>query len=144
VLRQLEILKDVRPLPERSVEKLDSVNKRLSAGRKRLKKLAARRNSLKKDLESLEVNKVLLSHAGRIESLHDQSQWIIGLENQIAKLATRWRKLDGDIEAAVTGYRSRGQCDAGRAAARNGQRPPPPVAARPRRERKARQGPPGS
>jgi uncharacterized protein YhaN len=106
IQRQLEILKDVRQLPERSVEKLDSVNSRLSAGRKRLKRLIARRNQLKKDLESLEINKVLLSHAGRIESLHDQSQWIIGLENQIAKLREEVRKLDGDIESAVTGYRS--------------------------------------
>jgi uncharacterized protein YhaN len=108
IQRQLEILKDVRQLPERSVEKLDSVNSRLSAGRKRLKRLIARRNQLKKDLESLEINKVLLSHAGRIESLHDQSQWIIGLENQITKLREEVRKLDGDIEAAVTGYRSAG------------------------------------
>jgi uncharacterized protein YhaN len=106
VQRQLEILKDVRQLPERSVEKLEGVNTRLAAGRKRLKRLVARRNHLKKDLESLEINKVLLSHAGRIESLHDQSQWIIGLENQIAKLREEVRKLDGEIEAAVSGYRS--------------------------------------
>jgi uncharacterized protein YhaN len=108
VERQQTILKDVRQLPERSVEKLDAVNKRLIAGRKRLKKVAARRADLKKDQESLEVNKVLLSHAGRIESLHDQSQWIIGLENQVAKLREEVRKLDGDIEAAVTGYRAAG------------------------------------
>jgi uncharacterized protein YhaN len=106
--RQLDILKDVRPLPERSVEKLDAINQRLNNGRKRLKRLSARREQLKKDLESLETNKVLLSHAGRIESLHDQSQWIIGLENQIAKLREEVTKLDAEIEAAVTGYRSAG------------------------------------
>ena len=108
IQRQLEILKDVRQLPERSVEKLDAVNTRLIAGRKRLKRLVTRRNHLKKDQESLEINKVLLSHAGRIESLHDQSQWIIGLDNQIAKLREEVRKLDGEIEAAVSGYRSSG------------------------------------
>src|SRR5438874_320569 len=43
IQRQLEILKDVRALPERSVEKLDSANQRLASGNKRLKKLAARR-----------------------------------------------------------------------------------------------------
>src|SRR5262245_8140304 len=106
--RQLEILKDVRPLPERSVEKLDAINVRLTNGRKRLKKLSARREQLKKDLESLEINKVLLSHAGRIESLHDQSQWIIGLENQVTKLREEVAKLDAEIEAAVNGYRSAG------------------------------------
>src|SRR5437667_244475 len=108
IQRQLEILKDVRPLPERSVERLDSINQRLATGRKRLKKLSARREQLKKDGESLEVNKVLLTHAGRIESLHDQSQWIIGLENQVTKLREEVAKLDADIEAAVTGYRSAG------------------------------------
>jgi uncharacterized protein YhaN len=108
VQRQLEILKEVRPLPERSVEKLDALNQRLASGQKRLKKLGARRDQLKHDFASLEVNKVLLSHAGRIESLHDQSQWIIGLENQIGKLREEVTRLDGDIEAAVTGYRSSG------------------------------------
>jgi uncharacterized protein YhaN len=108
ILRQLAILKDVKPLPERSVEKLDSINQRLTNGRKRLKKLAVRREQLKKDLASLETNKVLLSHAGRIESLHDQSQWILGLENQVAKLRDEVGKLDAEIEAAVTGYRSAG------------------------------------
>jgi uncharacterized protein YhaN len=108
IQRQLDILKDVRALPERSVEKLDGINQRLSAGRKRLKKLGARRSQLKEDLASLEINKVLLGHAGRIESLHDQSQWILGLENQVAKLKEEVGKLDGDIEAAVTGYRSSG------------------------------------
>src|SRR4051812_30860566 len=106
IQRQVDILKDVRPLPERSVEKLDNINQRLTSGRRRLKKLSARREQLKKDLESLETNKVLLSHAGRIESLHDQSQWIIGLENQVAKLREEVVKLDAEIEAAVTGYRS--------------------------------------
>ncbi len=108
IQRQLDILKDVRALPERSVEKLDGINQRLSAGRKRLKKLGARRSQLKADLTSLEINKVLLSHAGRIESLHDQSQWILGLENQVAKLQDEVNKLDAEIEAAVTGFRSAG------------------------------------
>src|SRR3954451_2130427 len=108
IQRQLEILKDVKPLPERSVERLNSINQRLTTGRRRLKKLAVRREQLKKELDDLDVNKVLLSHAGRIESLHDQSQWIIGLENQVAKLREEVAKLDSDIEAAVTGYRSAG------------------------------------
>ena len=108
IQRQLDILKDIRALPERSVEKLDGINQRLNAGRKRLKKLGARRTQLKEDLASLEINKVLLSHGGRIESLHDQSQWILGLENQVAKLKEEVAKLDGDIEVAVTGYRSSG------------------------------------
>lgn len=111
IQRQLEILKDVKPLPERSVEKLDAINQRLANGRKRLKRLSAKREQLKKDAESLEINKVLLSHAGRIESLHDQSQWIIGLENQVSKLREEVAKLDADIEAAVTGYRGSGSID---------------------------------
>ncbi len=111
IQRQLEILKEVKPLPERSVEKLDSINQRLNTGRKRLKRLSAKREQLKKDLNSLETNKVLLAHSGRIESLHDQSQWIIGLENQVSKLREEVAKLDADIEAAVTGYRGTGSID---------------------------------
>src|SRR4029079_18762989 len=68
IQRQLDILKDVRPLPERSVEKLDAINQRVASGRRRLKRLGIHREQLKKDLASLEVNKVLLSHSGRIES----------------------------------------------------------------------------
>jgi uncharacterized protein YhaN len=108
IQRQIDILKDVRPLPERSVEKLDAVNQRLAAGQKRLKKLGLRRDQLRKDLASLEVNKVLLSHAGRIESLHDQSQWLIGLESQLTKLREEVKNLDAEIEEAVTGYRKSG------------------------------------
>src|SRR5262249_43940225 len=108
IQRQLEILKDVRPLPERSVEKLDATNQRLNNAKKRLKKLGARREQLKKDLDSLEINKVLCSHVGRIEPLHDQSQWVIGLESQLTKLREEVKNLDAEIEEAVTGYRKSG------------------------------------
>jgi uncharacterized protein YhaN len=108
VQRQLESLKAVRPLPERSEEKLDAVKKLLATCRGRLKKLRARKGELQKDLDSLEINQGLLDHAGRIESLHDQSQWIGGLETQIARLRDEVAKLDTEIEAAVSGYRSAG------------------------------------
>ena len=106
--RQLAVLKDVKQLPDRSVEKLEAINLRLTAGRKRLKKLLSSRTRLKRDLASLEVNKVLLGHAGRIESLHDQSQWILGLVGQVDKLRGEVKKLDADIDAAITGYRGAG------------------------------------
>ena len=140
IQRQLEILKDVaRCRSARSNGSTRSISGS-PRGRSRLKKLSARREQLKKDLESLEINKVLLSHAGRIESLHDQSQWIIGLENQVAKLREEVAKLDADIEAAVTGYRSAGTRLARRVAARDGRRAQTAGSDDQGGERKARQG----
>ena len=104
ILRQLDLLKDVRQLPEKAVEKLDACLKRIQQCRERMKKLVGRRNRYKKDLDSLQVNRVLLSHASRIEALHDQSQWVGNLEEQIGKLREEVKRLDDEIDAAVHGY----------------------------------------
>ena len=105
LLRQLELLKDVRQLPEKAVEKLDECLARIAKCRSRLKKLAAHRESYKKDLDSLEVNKLLLSHASRIEALHDQSQWVMALDDQLVKLRQEVKRLDEEIDQAVHGYK---------------------------------------
>jgi uncharacterized protein YhaN len=104
LLRQLELLKDVRQLPEKAVEKLDECLQRIAKCRGRLKKLAAHREAYKKDLESLEVNKLLLSHAARIEALHDQSQWVMALDDQLARLRQELKRLDDEIDQAVHGF----------------------------------------
>jgi uncharacterized protein YhaN len=104
LFRQLELLKDVRQLPEKAVEKLDECLKRIARCRARMKKLAAHRDTYRKDLESLEVNRLLLSHASRIEALHDQAQWVMQLDDQLVKLREEVRKLDAEIEAAVNGF----------------------------------------
>ncbi|MEX2176712.1 MAG: AAA family ATPase [Pirellulaceae bacterium] len=103
-LRQLDLLKDIRPLPDKAVELLEACLKRIDQCRIRLKKLVAHRNDYRKDLASLEVNRLLLSHAARIEALHDQSQWIMSLDDGLAKLRDEVKRLDGEIEAAVNGF----------------------------------------
>lgn len=108
VQQQLEVLKEVRPLPERSVQRLEALQARLAAARRRLKQLARRRKELTTELEKLSVQPLLLKHAGRIESLHDQSAWILGLQNQVAQLQEEVARLDAEIEAAVSGYRAAG------------------------------------
>ncbi len=104
LLRQLELLKDVRQLPEKAVEKLDECLQRIAKCRGRLKKLSAHRESYRKDLESLEVNKLLVSHASRIEALHDQSQWVMALDDQLVKLRQEVKRLDDEIDQAVHGF----------------------------------------
>jgi uncharacterized protein YhaN len=104
LLRQLELLKDVRQLPDKAIEKLDECLKRISQCRSRLKRLSAHRESYRKDLESLDVNKLLLSHASRIEALHDQSQWVMALDDQLVKLRQEVKRLDDEIDQAVTGF----------------------------------------
>ena len=104
LLRQLELLKDVRQLPDKAVEKLDACLKRIGQCRTRLAKLAGRRNRYRKEVASLEINRLLLNHASRIEALHDQSQWIIALENQLLKLREEVKRLDDEIDAAVNGF----------------------------------------
>lgn len=108
VQQQLELLKEVRPLPERSVQKLEALAARRAAARRRLKRLARRRSALAAELEKLAAPSLLLKHAGRIESLHDQSAWILGLQNQVAQLQEEVARLDAEIEAAVSGYRTAG------------------------------------
>jgi len=108
VQQQLELLKEVRPLPERSVQRLEALVARRTAARRRLKRLARRRRELAAELEKLAAPSLLLKHAGRIESLHDQSAWILGLQNQVAQLQEEVARLDAEIEAAVSGYRASG------------------------------------
>jgi uncharacterized protein YhaN len=104
VQRQLDLLKDVRPLPDKAVEKLDECLQRITQCKSRIKKLADRREEYRKDLQSLEVNRLLITHASRIEALHDQSQWIMSLEDGLVKLREEVKRLDDEIEAAVTGF----------------------------------------
>jgi uncharacterized protein YhaN len=104
LLRQLELLKDIRQLPEKALEKLDACLQRIAKCRSRLKKLSAHRESYKKDLESLDVNRLLLSHASRIEALHDQSQWVMALDDQLTKLRQEVKRLDDEIDQAVHGF----------------------------------------
>lgn len=104
VQRQLDLLKDVRQLPDKAVEKLEECLKRIAQCKGRLKKLRSRRDEYRRDLESLEVNRLLLGHASRIEALHDQAQWIMSLDDGLAKLREEVKRLDDEIEAAVTGF----------------------------------------
>lgn len=108
VQRQLELLKDVRPLPERSTQRLEALQARRAAAQRRLKRLARRRGELTAELEKLSVQSLLLKHAGRIESLHDQSAWILGLQNQVVQLQEEVARLDAEIETALRGYRAAG------------------------------------
>jgi uncharacterized protein YhaN len=102
--RQLELLGELRSLPDKPVEKLDECLKRLEQCRSRLKKLAALRENYRRDLDSLEVNKLLLSHAARIEALHDQAQWVMSLDDQLTRLRAEVKQLDDEIEEAVSGF----------------------------------------
>ncbi len=104
LFRQLELLKDIRQLPEKAALKLDECLQRIAKCRSRLKKLAARREAYKQDLESLDVNRLLLSHASRIEALHDQSQWVMALDDQLVKLRQEVKRLDDEIDQAVHGF----------------------------------------
>ena len=104
LLRQLELLKDVRQLPDKAVERFDACLKRISQCRTLLAKFTGRRNRYRKEIASLEINRLLLNHASRIEALHDQSQWIIALENQLQKLREEVKRLDDEIDAAVNGF----------------------------------------
>jgi uncharacterized protein YhaN len=104
VQRQLDLLKDVRQLPDKAVERLDECLRRISQCRARLKKLADHRDNYRRDLESLEVNRLLVSHASRIEALHDQAQWVMSQGDQLVKLREEVKRLDGEIEAAVSGF----------------------------------------
>ena len=99
--RQIASLRDARQLPERAVERLEGLNRRIVRLRKQVKKIAARRKELRKEAEEMQVSRQILAQANRIEAIGEQATWIATLEIQIQKVKEEIRRLDADIEQQV-------------------------------------------
>jgi uncharacterized protein YhaN len=105
--RQIASLRDAKQLPERAVERLEGLNRRIVRLRKHVKKLAARRKELRKEADEIQVSRPILAQANRIEAIGEQMTWITTLENQIQKVKEEIRRIDAEIEQQV-GAASRG------------------------------------
>lgn len=103
VERELRAMGEVKPLPENALQRLEELNQRIIKGRKQLKRIAIRRKQLEDEAESLQINKLLLNQAPRIEALNEHSQWIITLDQQILKLSDEIAKIELDIENQLGG-----------------------------------------
>ena len=99
--RQIGSLRDIKQLPERAVEKLEGLNRKVKSLRKQVKKIALRGKQLRQEAGEILVNRPLLAQANRIEALGEQTQWIIALESQIQKLKDDIRRLDAEIDQHV-------------------------------------------
>ena len=99
--RQIGSLRDIKQLPERAVEKLEGLNRKVKSLRKQVKKVALRGKQLRQEAGEILVNRPLLAQANRIEALGEQTQWIIALESQIQKLKDDIRRLDAEIEQQI-------------------------------------------
>jgi uncharacterized protein YhaN len=103
VERELRAMGEVRPLPENALQRLEALNQRIVTGKKHLKQIAARRKQLEDEADGLQINKLLLNQAPRIEALNEHSQWIITLDQQILKLSDEVAKIELDIENQLGG-----------------------------------------
>lgn len=110
--RELRAMGEVKPLPENALQRLEELNQRILKGRKQLKLIAARRKELEDEAEGLQINKLLLNQAPRIEALNEHSQWIITLDQQILKLSDDIAKIELDIENQLGGAAKKQGVDA--------------------------------
>ena len=99
--RQIALLRDVKQLPDRAVEKLDGLNSKIKTLRRKVKKIVARGKQLRKEAGEIQVNQPLLAQENRIEALGEQSQWIASLESQIQKFKDDIRRIDAEIEQQI-------------------------------------------
>lgn len=99
--RQISALRDVKQLPERAVEKLEGLKKKIKSLRRQVKKMLVRGKELRQEAGEIVINKPLLAQANRIEALGEQTQWIVALEGQIQKLKDDIRRFDAEIEQQI-------------------------------------------
>ena len=105
--KRLEELRDIPRLPERAVEKMHALRRRVIREKRRLRRMAAERKRLKGDAQGLETNKQVLNHATRIEALGDQAQWLTTLDGQIKKLRAEIQRLDDEIQQQLGGIQGK-------------------------------------
>lgn len=101
--KKLDELRDIPQLPERAVEKMHALRRRVIREKRRLRRMAAERKRLKTDAHGLETNKQVLNHATRIDALGDQAQWLTTLDGQIKKLRAEIQRLDDEIQQQLGG-----------------------------------------
>lgn len=101
--RQIASMATVKALPEKAVERLELLKRKIRKGKQQLKRLAQRNEQLNKDLDSVEVNKSLISAIPRIEALGEHSQWLVTLEGQITRLKEELKRLDQEIDGQLGG-----------------------------------------
>lgn len=106
--RQIASMATVKALPEKAVERLELLKRRIQKGKKQLKRLAQRNEQLNKDLESIEVNRSLIAAIPRIEALGEHSQWLVTLEGQITRLKEELKRLDQEIDGQLGGLAKQG------------------------------------
>jgi uncharacterized protein YhaN len=101
--RQIASMATVKALPEKAVERLELIKRKIRKGKQQLKKLAVKHEQLSKDLDSIEVNKSLIAAIPRIEALGEHSQWLVTLEGQITRLKEELKRLDQEIDGQLGG-----------------------------------------
>ena len=104
---KLEALRDIPQLPERAIEKMGTLRRRVRREKKRLARIASQRKQLRRDASELEISRQVLNHATRIEALGDQAQWLATLDAQIKKLRAEIQRLDDEIQQQLGGIQGK-------------------------------------
>lgn len=109
VRAELDELGQPVELPERVIPRLDELNAQIRTAREQVDKLQRQRRTLVEEAAAQPINRLLWSHASRIEAICEHSPWIESLESQVKHLhdevgeldetlRTKWEKLGLSVD----------------------------------------------
>jgi len=99
VQRRLEKLGPRIQLPERVVERLDTLNAQIAEHREEIEQVKRARRVIVEEAAAQPINHRLWSRAGRVEALCEHEPWISSLESQTKRLHEEIEELEGDLRS---------------------------------------------
>lgn len=99
VQRRLEKLGPGIQLPERVVERLDTLNAEIAEHREEIEQVKRARRVIVEEAAAQPINHRLWSRAGRVEALCEHEPWISSLESQTKRLQEEIQELEGDLRS---------------------------------------------
>jgi uncharacterized protein YhaN len=97
--QKLEKLGRPVQLPERAVERIDAIQAEIAESRETVEQIRRRRRVIVEEATAQPINRLLWTHAGRIEALCEHAPWIGSLENQVQHLHEEIDELQQTLHA---------------------------------------------
>ncbi len=99
VRRRLDKLGPPIQLPDRVVDRLDSLNAQIAEHREEVEQVKRGRRVIVEEAAAQPINHRLWSRAGRVEALCEHEPWISSLESQTKRLYEEIEELEGDLRS---------------------------------------------
>ena len=99
VAAQLEAMPPVGEVPTGAVERLQRLQRRINALKRREITEEQRKRALREEADALSVNEPLWRQSPRIEALHEQRDWIVSIAQQAVAAETAAAQLESQIAA---------------------------------------------